>query len=176
MRLGNFIACVDVGFCNTGVAIFDLSKDEFVHAEVIRTSKGEFNRKVSLDNFYRCQKLFKRLSVLREQYKFKEVAAELPHGGALSSRAMAAMALSSAVLACFVGRYKLRFNHISPIQIKRMVSPNGKSVEKQQVMAYASSRFGEKHLPKTLALREHIADAMVCIDVLKYGTDQARRG
>ncbi len=75
------------------------------------------------------------------------------------------MALATAVVASFVAQTKVKFIWVTPTDIKRAVDPSGDAVSKEMVQSYVKARFGDSLLPKT-GLREHIADAMVCIDVL----------
>lgn len=150
---------LDVGLANTGVAIYDLISKEFLHLECYSTEKGE--GRVSLDNVFRCRSLFLRLNDLAQRYNVEVVAAELPHGGAKSSRAASAMAMSLSVTACFVASAQLKFFPVTPLEVKRLIS--NAAVSKEQVQDYVDSKFG-KILPKGRR-REHIADAIMCLEV-----------
>lgn len=173
MNIEKRILCIDIGYCHTGVAVFDYERDEFVYTEVINTEKGVFSARVGLDDLGRCKKIFLALCVIQERFHFKKAVAEIPHGGAMSSTASRAMAMSKAVLACFVARYDIRLIPVYPHEIKRLVADKG-AVEKEIVIAYVSARFGTRLFPARKSEIEHVADAMCLIDVLKYGRSQTK--
>ena len=153
--------CVDIGLCHTGVAVYDFSSKRFVYLDCINTSKDEGSK--AQDNIKRCRLMYLRLVAIAERYKVTHAAVELPHGGARSSRAMAAMAMATAVTACFVAAAQVEFFPVTPLQIKRLVSPTGRAVSKEEVQEYVSRRFGDI-LPAG-SNKEHIADAVMCLEV-----------
>jgi len=156
--------CLDLGLGKTGVAIWDDESEKFIFGGVIFSEVQE-GLSVAQSNIFRCRFLVSRLKLLAQKYNVIRIVAEFPHGGSKSAKAMRAMAMSLACLASFAELSKLPLFSVTPDEVKRMVCPEREEVSKEMVQAYAKARFSDRLLPKQKALREHVADAMVCIDV-----------
>ena len=155
--------CLDVGFANTGWALWNGHR--FIDAGCIVTSKSEDKISVMQDNMIRCRLLFRRLATIMERSKATRIIAEYPFGGSRNMKAATAMSMASAIVTCLVEHSGVELIPITPNQVKRVVNPKARAaVSKEQVIAYVIRRYGEDLLPPN-AVREHIADAMACMAV-----------
>jgi Holliday junction resolvasome RuvABC endonuclease subunit len=128
---------------------------------------------VSTDNARRCKELALGLATIMDKGSIRFVLVELPHGGALHAKALAAMSMATAVACSVCALKQIPLYGIQPLEIKRAVSAAG-PVSKEQVQEFIEQRYGRKVLPAGRA-REHIADAMMCLVVAEdnlenYGT------
>ena len=156
---------LDVGFSFLGWAVYDPLPDTFSHSGVVFTSK-EPSRYVVCDYVRRCQELAGELESLMQRFKLSVVFAEVPTGGAKSSKASVQMAMAVGVVTAVVFKQGVTFIPILPIHSKRIVTPKG-SVSKEDVQKYIEGRYGTKLLPKLKERREHIADAMMTVEVAR---------
>jgi hypothetical protein len=167
-----FIIAIDVGFRNTGIALYSITKNRFIRFYHIPTELDETARYKVWDNLRCCRFIYAEiLNVLQNVGldKIKVIAAELPTGAAQSARANSAMGMSVAIVACVLEELRhrksaIKFEPISPLEIKRLVR-KGK-VSKQDIQKLIEKRYG-KILPEKAYIREHVADAAACIEVLK---------
>lgn len=161
--------CLDLGLGHTGVAIWNnrLGRFTFTHCIVTKKQAGY----VSLSNIARVRETTAILSKLLKRFNVKLVLAEVPHGGSRNAVAGRAMALAVGGISAFVELTGVRFVALTPDNIKRVVSPQKEKVSKEMVQAFVEVRFGKHHLPDTKELREHIADAMVCMDAYRLQKD-----
>jgi hypothetical protein len=152
-----------------GYAVWDTYGNCFIAAGCITTSKH--SGPVYKDNVLTIRQLTNRLIGLVGRYGINSIAGEFPTGGAKSSKAATSMATASAVVVSFALLQEIPLRFVTPNQIKRQVNPEAsKAVSKDEVIAYASKRFGTKFLPGN-SLTEHVADAMTVIDVIKASHD-----
>jgi Holliday junction resolvasome RuvABC endonuclease subunit len=162
-QLSHPILCLDVAFCNLGVAVFDFFQRKFLHTEIISTEKDEDYRLIASDNQRRCALLINSLERIRQQYKPQLVLAEMPTGASRNSRASHQMGLAFGLVVAFCFLKDLELNVISPLAVKRLIGKR-RSVSKIEIQQFVISHWGEKFLPKG-AKREHVADAMALIAV-----------
>ena len=161
MKLHKRIMCLDIGLGHTGVAIWDKPSRKFIFADCIVTEKQTGSSAES--SIARCRFLVKWLRKIARAYKVTNVIAEVPHGGAQSSTAMRAMAQSTACLAAFVELEEVSFTALTPLDLKRVVSPDGHPVGKPEMIQWAKNIFGVKYFKGKKSAHEHIADAMICL-------------
>ena len=77
------------------------------------------------------------------------------------------MAMALATVIATAALTDTRFFLVRPRDIKRLVNADPRSsVPKGAVIKYVIRRHGDKLLPRN-AKREHVADAMACIDVFQ---------
>jgi Holliday junction resolvasome RuvABC endonuclease subunit len=168
MKIPETILGVDVGFRNTGVAVWRPDLQRFVHTEVIVTeSTPKKERKVYVsDDLARCYRetCAGLIRVIR-QYNVKDIWAELPTGAAQNSRAATTMGAAQAVIVVTAYMSGVRLFIVQPHQIKRLVSSSRK-VPKDLVIAYVSKKYGRNILPDN-RLAEHAADACMCIEIAR---------
>ena len=155
------ILCLDIGLRNTGIAVYSPASKQFIFKECFSTEKGE--GRVSTDYTVRCRSIFRRLMEINSRYSFRLVIAELPSGGARSSRAISAMAMATAIVSCFSQASGVRLFPITPLDIKRQVKPKGGPVSKEEVQDYVEAKYG--NILPSGARREHVADAIMCLPV-----------
>ena len=163
------ILCLDVAFANLGYAVFSKTEREFIDYGVISVEKEE-TRYVAESNQRRCSSIALSLDRLIRQHSPALVIAELPHGGAISSRASVCMGMSVGVVSAMVAIHALTLVVVQPSAIKRLVAPKG-AVTKEDVIQCLKTKFGIE-LPRS-GRTEHIADAMMALfavnDSLKLG-------
>lgn len=162
------ILCLDVGYRFTGYALWKEEYQRFAPSciGVIETTK--ICASTAKDCWMRSQKIFRELSRIIHVFRPELIIGELPTGGAQNAKAMRGMALATAAVACAIENSHIKFIAVTPQDVKQMVDPESRTrkVDKEKVQRYVEARFGGSLLPKKKYLREHIADAMVCIDVL----------
>ena len=158
-----FIVGVDAGLRNMGVAIMALPKREVERTYVFSTNRGKYQY-VAQSNQACIEFLSDRLAQLLTDVRPSTVVAELPTGGAQSSRAAIAMALSFSVVVLTCKRLDIPLFTVTPTEVKRLVSDE-KKVPKDAVIAFMSKRYGDILSKHSNAKREHVADAIACLEV-----------
>jgi Holliday junction resolvasome RuvABC endonuclease subunit len=166
VRLKNTILAIDAGFVNMGYAVWSLRVKSFTEAGVWSTEKSQ-GILVSEDNQRRCAFLAERLATIIGATRPRLVVAELPTGGAKSAKAASSMGMSFAIVCSVCAATGTPLQMIRPLEIKRLVAPNARSVSKELVQDYIRARYGDDLLPDN-ARREHVADAMAALDVWRF--------
>jgi Holliday junction resolvasome RuvABC endonuclease subunit len=171
LKLASNVLCLDVGLCNTGVAVYSPRLRKFIHTECLRTAKDNEARYVADDNHRRYRYLAGSLSRLVKRWRVSLVVAEMPHGGSKSMKAATSMVAASALVCATFEVLGVTMLATRPNETKRLVRGKG-PVDKQEVIEYVSKRYGSRLIPNNKTA-EHIADAMACIAVIttrrKYG-------
>lgn len=147
---------IDAGFAKCGVVIVNLRKWRIVRIKTLETVAHP-RESQALGFARRTREMSYQLDKLASMYDPAFVVAELPTGGAKSSRAMAMMSMATATLSVFCALRNLELLTVTPTQIKRLVRSKG-PVEKREVEVVVERAFG-KFLPKLKKYREHVADA-----------------
>jgi hypothetical protein len=173
-KLKGCILCLDVGFANLGIAAWDTTLEEFIYLGCATSFPASKFSKVykSVDNIRRCQNMAYTLSRTCRKLKPSVVLAEFPHGGAKSSRAATAMAMSLALTAVTVFFEGVDLFPFQPNLTKIAAKKNGFGTSKKSVQRCVFKLFGD---PATVCgtlladnkSREHIADAMMLIEVVR---------
>lgn len=164
-KVVSYYLALDIGYRSLGWAVYDPMRESFVFSGVITTSK-EASRYVVCDYIRRCQEIATALESLIQRFKLKVIFAETPTGGGKSSRAIVQMSMAVGVVSAVVSRYDVNFIPILPIHSKKVVKSKG-AVSKEDIQNYIEGRYGNKVLPKAKNKREHIADAMMTVEVAK---------
>jgi Holliday junction resolvasome RuvABC endonuclease subunit len=164
---------MDVGFRNTGIVAYNTSQEYFCRFCYIPTQTDETAPYKTPDNVRCCREIYTQIFEFLELVgidRIRVITAELPHSGGKSARAHAAMGMSVAVIACVLAELKRRhckvhFEPVTPLESKRLVRKKGK-VSKEDIQNLIEKRYG-KILPRKKYIREHIADAMAAVEVLR---------
>jgi Holliday junction resolvasome RuvABC endonuclease subunit len=171
---------LDVGFRNTGVAIMQHRGGKWlpIHVECIRTKKSDKKSgiRVADDNIRCTQDIYRRLMELAKDNDIAGVVAETPSAGGKSSRAVLAMGLASATVACVVESLGLPAEWVTPRESK--IALAGSATASKEEMKESAARTWptttknyKRHktsgrLPGTY---EHIADALATFEAAKNG-------
>lgn len=168
-----FIVCMDVGYRNTGLAAFNRVSGTFQHLCYVATEKDATAQYRTQDHVSCCRFIYSSvLSYLTKigLSRIHRIVAELPVSGGKSASAHSAMGMSIAITSSVIQELQNRglgieFTAITPMEIKHLVRRKG-IVSKEEIQNLIEKRYG-KILPKKKYMREHIADAMACMEVLK---------
>lgn len=173
MKVKSNIVCIDAGFRNTGVTVWDNHTQQFVYSVLLSFPKYE-ERYVLIETVRVVKSLSERLATIIEDWQPTLVVAELPFGGARNARAGLTMALACATVISVCALSSVKLHAIRPQEIKKWVSGHGnRKVPKDEVIAFVTRRFGAAMLPKS-SKAEHIADAMAALGVWKDHYEQKR--
>lgn len=157
---------MDVGFRNTGVAVWDCTRKAFIYTAVVSFPPFA-ERYVVLESARVARLLSTRLAAIIRAWKPRFVVAELPFGGARNARASACMALACGVAVATCNLCEVPLKGIRPQEVKKWAGGHGrKAVPKEVVIRAVVKRFGARLLPNS-AKAEHVADAMACLGVWK---------
>ena len=158
------VVSLDVGFANTGVAVFQDGIP--VMCDHFETAPSDKKRKVRQmdDDSRRVQEMFRQLSKVVQQREIGALVVEKPHGGAQSAKAMAGMARASTIADCLVEAHRLPYVNVIPIDLKKAVGGK-KSASKEQIQQGVVHLYGEykavQDAQKMAKSKwEHIADAL----------------
>lgn len=146
---------------NTGLIVFDTALKNIVHSACLRTESRvkETNCYVADDNARCVRSLCAQMDAVLLRYPaIKGAFAELPHGGAKSSRAASLMGLSVGGVSGFLFARGIKIFNVTPLDVKHLVRPKGE-VEKNEVQKYAEQCFGNFLGNFNKGQAEHIADA-----------------
>lgn len=154
---------IDAGLRSQAVVVFELRQRQWkpVRSFLHSTDKNE-SRYVAEDNRRRIEFLSGKLAEIIREEKPDFVVAELPTGGAKSSRAIVAMTLAFSVVVITCQQNGVRLEHVTPTELKQHVAPGQRKVSKEAVIEFVSYLYGVKLLPKNRN-KEHVADAMACV-------------
>jgi Holliday junction resolvasome RuvABC endonuclease subunit len=173
MKPARLVLCLDVGFANTGVAIWNCSLRRFIFLDCISNPpKAKKQRTyVAHDNMLRCQVLIEGLVTIIGRFRPAFIIAEFPFGGSRNSKAAAAMSMSSAVVTTVANIKGLDLYPTKPSDTKFLVTGTNKA-EKEEVIRWVLKKFGDqetadKRLLSERGDREHIADAMATLVVAR---------
>lgn len=161
------VVCLDVAFSNTGVAVWNCRLREFVFTDVIvthGTPKKKRTGYVADENIQRCQTIAGRLATIMARYKPRHVIAEMPHGGARQYRSGVCMAMALAVVSTTCKLRGVPLYPTQPGETKRIISLKGE-VTKSAVIRHVEKKFGVTLTHRSL--NEHVADAMMCVEVAR---------
>lgn len=155
---GKYVLGLDVAMRNTGVVVFDTVERKFVHSQVVSTE--QIDGLYVIDSHVRNVRfLVSRLGSLIAYYRPTHAFAELPHGGAKSSRAAVMMSLAIGGVVGFLTASGVRLVNVKPSDVKQLVRAKG-AVDKAEVAAFVSRHYGDSlfdHIKK--GKREHVYDA-----------------
>ena len=142
--MGAVVFGVDVGFRNTGVAVFEYNGEEWdlIDSLLIKTAKCDKKTKVRVANDdVRCvQQIASELGKLCKKHDPKLFVTELPHGGGKSSIAVKSMALASGFIATFTQVNRISGLWVTPANVK--VALTGKTAaSKLECIEGADKRY-----------------------------------
>lgn len=162
MKLPKYVFAIDAGATNLGLAIYPHSRDACVSLPehlVCLTAEPRNKAKESLaaSIIRQCAQLSRSLNHYRQKYRPAFVCAEIPSGGAQSASAMRGMACATALLASWCAAHSIDLLPVTPTEIKRLVKRG--SVSKDDVSEMLETTYAIR-LPRTKAIREHVADAV----------------
>jgi Holliday junction resolvasome RuvABC endonuclease subunit len=152
------LLALDVGFRNMGWVV--ISRGKILKCGVLTTEKTKRKGlRVSDDNAYRCAILAVGIANLLHDNNIDGVVAEAPHGGARNARAMAAMAMSTAIVASVCALRRMPIEWSTPSEGKVALTGK-KTASKEEMMEAARKLFPKAPFPKVEGKFEHIADAV----------------
>ncbi len=132
---------LDLGFVKTGVAVIEMRKDDdyIVHADALKSELVDLQYK-SLEDISRIDSMLDQLDDLVEKYEPEAIFVEVPSGGSKSSRASTCMAMTKAMVGCFIHYQDMANECMIPTEVERLLginlSPNDakgmKSADKQK--------------------------------------------
>lgn len=161
------VLVLDVSLRHTGWALWHMRLRRFAYSGVISPPsipRKELTTTVTEDNVRRYKFMAAALARLLREHCPRLILAELPHGGAQSSRAAAAMAAASAVITTAATIHRVPLYLVQPAETKRLIRAHGE-VSKEEVQKLVSAYFGLS-LPDDSSA-EHVADAMATILVAR---------
>lgn len=167
------ILALDAGFRHLGICVWNSTLKSVEHTECFSTAKDS-SRLVVLDNSACVAKSAARLRTIIGRFNPSVVIAELPVGASKSQKAASAMGMALATVVSVCSALQVPLKVVMPKQIKRLVSPNSgrASVPKEKVIAYVIRRYGPSVLPVRNADKEHVADAIVALEVFLRSQDE----
>lgn len=152
---------LDVGFGNTGWAVFDEGK--IIACGTIITQKSKKKTVRTADDYAaRAARLARELSEIIDAYDVRGIVGELPSGGAQNAKAMAQMNMATAIVSAVATLHSLPAEWTTPNEVKLAVA-GYRSATKKEIKATIRKKFKDKggHLfPKAEGVFEHIADAV----------------
>lgn len=185
------ILAVDPGYSSYGCAIFD-KHQKVTKIGIIKTeaSKKKLTR-VSDDNAYRISLLAFKLDNVIKRHKIKGVVGELPLAGGQSARAVAHMAMASAISVTVFALNGLPVEWYTPMEVKLAVTGT-KNATKEAMMQTICGEYGWSISYKQIFTKkgklkrtdkvyyplnqkmgkstfEHIADAIGAFEAAKLG-------
>ena len=154
------ILSIDIGLRNTGWVVVKEShqKVKIEDFGCIKTKPNK-KKKVSLDNMDNVRYITRELMYIIEKSKPSYIVAELPTSGAKSAKAIVAMALSSAIIACIVEILEIDVVWVSPMKSKQDFIGQ-RSGDKDLAMAKTRELYPDVVWPKYKNVFEHVADAV----------------
>lgn len=168
---GKYVLGLDVAMRNTGVVVFDTVNFRFVYSQVVSTE--QIDGVYVIDSHVRNVRfLASRVDALIQLYQPTHAFAELPHGGAKSSRAAVMMSLAIGGVVGLLTARRVRLVNVKPSDVKHLVRAKG-AVDKAEVAEFVSKRFGAifDHIKK--GKREHAFDAagaLLAANPIYHGT------
>jgi Holliday junction resolvasome RuvABC endonuclease subunit len=144
-----------------GVAVWSEASRSFVEMHVLSTKDDSSLRYVAENNVQALNHLVTELVAIIRRRNPSVIVAEMPHGGAQSSRAASCMAMAFAIVVATANAERIRLHMVSPSDVKKLVDSNAgkKKVDKKKVISWVQERYGTI-LPPTLKQAEHVADAI----------------
>ena len=182
---------LDVGFRNCGWCIWSGGKLEDMGVIITEKSKKKTTRMAD-DYSYRSGQLARSLKDIIAEYNIKGIVGELPSGGAQSAKAMAQMAMATAIVSSVASILNLPVEWCTPNDFKLAVYGQRSATKKQMMDTVIEKIGGErwskkvksKKSPKGYNLQftyivngykwgagmfEHIADAIGAYWALRDG-------
>lgn len=144
-----YLIGIDVGFSNMGILVMKVPELEMVQWDVIQTqpqNKVKGIRKLD-DDMERVKQL--SLGLREVCYKFQNenikfmAVAEMPHGGAQSSRAARAMGISSAVAVSVFSMCEIPIEFVYPQDAKLALTGNKNASKDDMIYKAVESLEGE---------------------------------
>jgi hypothetical protein len=165
VKLKQSIICLDVGFRHMGVAVWSPRKRKFVATYVISTDTSKPHKYVAENNVEAINLLARRLETIIGEWEPYAIIAEMPVGSSRNARALSCMSMAFSCVATVANLTGTPLCMVSPFDVKKLVDKNAgrKAVPKEKVIAYVVEKYGDELLPDN-AKREHVADAMACLD------------
>jgi Holliday junction resolvasome RuvABC endonuclease subunit len=176
MKVEPTILLLDAGIANTGIAVWSIKRKRFIYLQCIRTEclATKHNLYVADDNVRRCSELALGLRTIIGRFYPSVIFSEMPTGGAFSAKSAVGMAHALATVSATCAVLKKALYPIQPFETKKLVYGNAKrKVSKKEVQDLVLKKFGDMVvMPERILLsrythREHIADAMVLIEVVR---------
>jgi Holliday junction resolvasome RuvABC endonuclease subunit len=160
---------LDVGFKSMGWALIE--GGSIKKCGVIETEKSKKKTvRVADDRAWRSANLARELSSLILCNGAKGVIGELPSGGALNAKAMAYMAMATAITAAVCEILKIPVEWVTPGDSKKALTGK-RSASKEEMMATIRDKFLDLPLPAKYpdSKFEHVADAIAAYNAQRCG-------
>lgn len=159
VNYGTVLLGLDVALRNTGVFVWNRLHRRVAHVEVISTVAEEESYVID-GHVANVRLLTERLDRVISFYRPDYVFAELPHGGAKSSRAAVMMSLAVGAVAATCRLRNLRMAKIGPNQTKRLIRAKG-AVDKDEVRQFLIDKHGYEFASsiRPESAQEHVYDA-----------------
>jgi Holliday junction resolvasome RuvABC endonuclease subunit len=166
--MSDTIISLDVAFRRLGYIVFDLALKPIV-CGVIETKPSAKKQKVRVadDNARRSAAIAAELESLIKTHSVKLILAELPSGGAKSSRAIVQMGMASTVVAVVSELLKIPAVWCTPSEAKEALVGHRKA-SKDEMISRARLEVKGVTLPTSNAYCEHIADAYGVMKALRH--------
>lgn len=159
----SYFLAIDVGFRSSGLALFEMTGEnhKLIVANCFSYKKEKKSKEyVSVADVKQLIKMALDIAHFIDRWMVKDIAVELPTGGAKSSRASRLMGMASAMIAVIALWKKANINWLTPKDIKKAATGRNHA-EKDEIMAAMGKLYPEiNKIPK--CRREHIADAIAC--------------
>jgi Holliday junction resolvasome RuvABC endonuclease subunit len=156
-----YVAAVDPGFAHFGIVIFDVSNGvlDWVNATCISTKKPKDKKSsvAALDATRIKQTLIGSLEFMRT-YPLVRMAFELPVGGARSSRATRALAITTCYCEAIPMMLAKPYRHVSPRQVK-LAATGDPFAEKDAIIKAMTAKYPQIS-DFNKGDQEHISDAV----------------
>ena len=125
MMAERFVAGIDVGFIKTGMTVFrlvDQGTDTLVHACTLESEfeKSGISGQSAMDDIEAVRRVLQKIDHCLDTFRVMAVFAEIPHGGAQSSRAARCMGIATGWIAA-MERYRddIEFELYTPVEIEK---------------------------------------------------------
>ena len=171
------VLAIDIGFKNTGLALFDYSPEELKLLDTAHITtdhiKKSSKKSVVLNDVEKTEFLAKELQDYMLARGVHSIVVELPTGGARSSRAVRLMGIATTVIVTLAVTMKLDAKWTTPREGKLAATdkPDAEKDEMMEAMGKIYPRIN--NIPK--CRREHIADACAAMHAQKIkDTAQAK--
>ena len=139
---------LDVGFANLGWVLWDQGK--LKDMGVIVTKKATKKSTRTADDYsFRSTQLARQLSEIIESGSVQAIVGELPSGGAQSAKAMAQMAMATAIVSSVASILNLPVEWCTPNDVKLAVYGQ-RSATKKQMMDTVIEKIGGERCSKKI--------------------------
>lgn len=121
----HYVAGLDVGFIKTGMTVFrlvDQGTDTLVHACTLESGfeKSGISGQSAMDDINAARNVLQQIDHCIDTFNVRAVFAEIPHGGAQSSRAARCMGIATGWIAA-MERYNpdIEFELYTPVEVEK---------------------------------------------------------